>query len=45
MKKTYITPELEAIKISTVGMLALSGSLQNVNAEEDTGNPGYYIDL
>ena len=33
MKKTYMTPQLEVVKIETQGMLALSGGL------DTTGTP------
>ena len=32
MKKTYMTPQLEVVKIETQGMLALSGGLDTTDA-------------
>ena len=43
MKKTYITPEVEVIKVGSVNMLATSDSLKLDGSDEngaDTSQPG-----
>ena len=39
MKKTYITPEVELIKVGAISMLAASFDINN-NTEVDTSQPG-----
>ena len=47
MKKTYIIPALQVVKIETQGMLALSGGLdkeQNITDPGNFGSRGYFDD-
>jgi len=40
MKKTYMTPQLEVVKIETQGMLALSGGLDTTGTITDSSEFG-----
>lgn len=45
MKKTYLTPELEVVKIATARVLAGSdpNKLYNTENNDDKGNPDYSL--
>lgn len=44
MKKTYIQPTLEVVKICTAGMLAVSGTgISNTPADGDALSRGYNV--
>ena len=38
MKKTYIAPEVETVKVNTVSMLATSGEQGSINTGGNTGD-------